>query len=611
MIDWEQTEKILGYTVHSRIPKSVKIICKCDQCDQTVQATKQTHYIYIKRSGIFRCKSCGIKANIISSSKSIKEKWKNPKYREKKIGFKHSNELKKQAKERAIKLWQDENYIKRYNDNFNKDIAINNLKNVNRQNQIAGLKRYWNNDQNRKLRSASSVKMWENDNYRNKVISSLKSYYSSTDVLSKCSERSKKLWENDDYKNNWIKSFINSFTDDRIDKISKQSLLNWCNHDYRKKIELQWTDKKKQWMSEICKNWWSDDKRNEISSKMISMWADDETREKFIVAFRKAWTEDRKQQARDIWTDDKKQQASDKSKSLWQNPDYVKKMLEIGLKPSSLEVQFANILNDYKIAYKQQVNIGPYIFDFELNDNILIEIQGDYWHTLKRTIIKDKSKATYIEKYFSNYKLLYLWEHEFYELNKIRNFVESLINKPVVVDFDFNDLIFDDNVDYNEAKSLIEKYHYKGSLNRSGMISGVRLNNKLIAVSVFANPTRNVDGGELIRFVIDPKYQMKNLGSWLLSRASKIALKKWDKLFTFADPNFNHSGTLYLASNWEFVGEIKSDYWYTSDNGWIMHKKTLWNRAKNLCKTEKEYAEFFGYRKVWGLPKKKYEYKRK
>lgn len=38
------------------------------------------------------------------------------------------------------------------------------------------------------------------------------------------------------------------------------------------------------------------------------------------------------------------------------------------------------------------------------------------------------------------------------------------------------------------------------------------------------------------------------------------------------------------------------------------YQKTLWNRSRNMCMTEKEYAEFFGYIKVWGLPKKKYEF---
>lgn len=620
MIDWIETEKILGYTIKSRIPKSVKIVCRCDECSQVVYVTKQIHYLYVRRAGLFRCKECGRKANILSSSKGIKKKWEDPEYRNKRSGFKHSKKLKEQARKRALELWQDQDYIKKYYKNFDKNIAINNLKKINKDNQVAGLMRYWDSNKSRKLRSNLSSRMWQNDDYRNKVISSLKCYYSSSEVLNKCSEKAKKLWENDDYRQNWLKSFIDSFTSDRINEISKQSLLNWCDSNYRGKIESNWTDEKKRWMSEICQNWWSDDKRSDLSSKMISMWADNEIRERFVVAFREAWTEDRRQRSRDSWTDEMRQKirdswtdemrqkASERARSLWQNPDYVKKMLEVGMRPSSLEVQFAAILDDYNIKYKQQANIGPYLFDFELDDGTLIEIQGDYWHTLKRNIIKDKAKSTYIENYFPDRKLLYLWEHEFYELDKVRNFVESLVSKPVLIDFNFNDLLFDCDVDYNEAKSLIEKYHYKGSLNRSGLICGARLNDKLIAVCIFSSPTRNVDGGELTRFVIHPKYQKKNLGSWTLSRSTKKALEKWDNLFTFSDPNFNHNGTLYLASNWKYVGESKPDYWYTSDNGWIMHKKTLWNRAKNLCKKESEYAELFGYRKVWGLPKKKYTF---
>lgn len=92
----------------------------------------------------------------------------------------------------------------------------------------------------------------------------------------------------------------------------------------------------------------------------------------------------------------------------------------------------------------------------------------------------------------------------------------------------------------------------------------------------------------------------------VLSKSSKKALQKWDNLLTFADPNFNHNGSMYLAANWKYAGESRPDYWYSSDTGWVMHKKTLWNRAKNLCMKEKEYAGLFGYRKIWVLPKKKF-----
>ena len=93
-----------------------------------------------------------------------------------------------------------------------------------------------------------------------------------------------------------------------------------------------------------------------------------------------------------------------------------------------------------------------------------------------------------------------------------------------------------------------------------------------------------------------------------MSRAIKKACERYNNLFTFADPNFNHFGSLYKATGWEFVGETDLDYWYVN-GGWIMHKKTLWNRARNLCLSEAEYAERFGYIKVWGLPKKKFVFK--
>jgi hypothetical protein len=89
------------------------------------------------------------------------------------------------------------------------------------------------------------------------------------------------------------------------------------------------------------------------------------------------------------------------------------------------------------------------------------------------------------------------------------------------------------------------------------------------------------------------------MGSYFLSRCEKSIkkLKEFDNLVSFSD-NRLHNGTIYAASNWEYVGETQSDYQYLSSLNVPMHKKTLYNRAKSCGMKEREYAELHSYRKT-------------
>lgn len=84
------------------------------------------------------------------------------------------------------------------------------------------------------------------------------------------------------------------------------------------------------------------------------------------------------------------------------------------------------LLNNMKIKYEREYNITYYSVDnYLLHDNLMIEVQGDYWHgnpnkfndTLTKQqykrISRDKAKHTYIKKTFG-IEVLYLWENDIY-----------------------------------------------------------------------------------------------------------------------------------------------------------------------------------------------------
>lgn len=584
--------------------RKIKVICY--KCNNQYDVYEVTYYRNKKKNNGYFCNDCYKKIQPEIVRQIIKNKWKDPIYRSKQISRKHTDALKQQARDRSNKLWKDKSYQEKYFKNFDPNKARLNLDKArvesSRINSIR-LKEKWKDVSYKEKMSKQSKMLWGDDNYKQKIKDGFNKILTN-EYRERLSKEAKERWCDVNYRNNWLRSFLDSFNDDRKMEISMQSSKNWGDDSYREKIESHWDDDKRKWMSNVCSKWWTDDKCSEISEIMLERWSDKDWRDKCVKSFIEAWTDERKQKVKEWWTPERRMIASERTRLKWKDPQYVQKFLNMIGRPSSLEIQFANILDDYKIKYEQQVHIGPYLFDFKIN-NYLIEIQGDYWHKLNKTIIKDKTKAEYIDKYFSELRLLYVWEHEFYQIEKINRFIENLFGSINIVEYLFDDLIIS-NISYDEAKSLFEKYHYKSSIGRGGLIIGVKLRNELIASCVFTNPTRNVPGGELTRFVIHPQYRKENLASWFLSRATKIALKEYNSLFTFADPNFNHNGSIYLASNWKYVGETKSDYWYISNDGWVMHKKTLWNKATNLCMKESEFAEHFGYKKVWGIPKKKY-----
>lgn len=51
---------------------------------------------------------------------------------------------------------------------------------------------------------------------------------------------------------------------------------------------------------------------------------------------------------------------------------------------------------------------------------------------------------------------------------------------------------------------------------------------------------------------------------------------------SYADTTFNHIGTIYKACGFKQDRIVKPDYWYAKEDGWVMHKKTLYNQAKKI-----------------------------
>lgn len=367
---------------------------------------------------------------------------------------------------------------------------------------------------------------------------------------------------------------------------------------------------------------------------------------------KKSWTEEKRQiaskKAQSI-SDEVRQKLAISSKLLWQNTVYRDKQIEIqkrywnsdenkarlalyrsnqSKKVSSIQSILYSILDDLGVKHFREYAdkpadpeciIGPYNFDCVIPTNaktLLIECQGDYWHSQEKAIRVDLAKSTYFERYLANdYDLKYLWEHEFACHEKVAETVKYWlgISKFELVDFAFDQIIVKPAL-AKEYRDLLSKYHYLPNAGKGGKAFGAYIGDNLIAVCVFSNlPRQNIQIAsfnlsrtkELSRLCIHPRYQKKNLASWFVSRCIKL-LKDIDCVVSYCDTSFNHNGATYKAIGFKQDSIVRPDYWYCDNNGWVMHKKTLYKHAVKMSMTEKEYAEKFGYKRIYGKEKIRY-----
>lgn len=473
--------------------------------------------------------------------------------------------------------------------------------------------------------SDRSKKMWKKDGFRIKAVAAAKRNWernrpkliailNTKEYKDKQSKRMLAKWQNQEFRNKILKSLN---TEECRDKLSKSSIKLWQSDKFRKAILIAAnTPESKLQKSIAAKNNWNKNRQqilaNLRSEKTINrlreVCGSEEHRKRCSVNSIKLW---------------QREDYRKKIELLWQNDEYQKRMAILRANTQSnskIQNILYSILDDLKIIYIKEYAIGFYNFDCFIPDkSLLIEVQGDYWHNLPNNIRRDKSKSTYLMTYFPKYNLKYLWEHEFNNKNRIIELVKYWCGlKQELISFSFSE-ITEKLISYKEAELFISKYHYAGRVGRSGLNIGYFIGDTLIATTIYVSPTRKETASkqglsckkvlELSRVAINPQYQIKNLASNIIAKSIsyiKINRPEIELLVSFADTTHNHLGTIYKASNWKLDGEVKPDYWYADNNGYICHKKTLWNHATSLRMTESEYCNKYNYAKIIG--KKKYRY---
>lgn len=170
------------------------------------------------------------------------------------------------------------------------------------------------------------------------------------------------------------------------------------------------------------------------------------------------------------------------------------------------------------------------------------------------------------------------------------------------IDIDFKKL-YVAKILKDTAADLFNRFHYLGMSGKGGWYYGLMHDNTLIGAAIITNAVRQgSDNCEISRFVLS--VECKNLASKFLSLIINKLLRdtKFKAVQAYADTSI-HSGSIYKAANFKFIGTSDETYSY---NG--IHKKTIYERAKSLGLTEHEYASIFNLSTVNESGKHKFVY---
>lgn len=113
----------------------------------------------------------------------------------------------------------------------------------------------------------------------------------------------------------------------------------------------------------------------------------------------------------------------------WRDIRYgdFKTRVNIWMNKTSIEIAIEKILDELDIVYQYQKEIYRYKFDYYLGRKCIIEMQGDYWHSIEKNIKSDANKKLFCDN--NGYKVLYIWENELKDIKSVKTKVLNFISE--------------------------------------------------------------------------------------------------------------------------------------------------------------------------------------
>jgi|SRR5579859_4741855 len=143
-------------------------------------------------------------------------------------------------------------------------------------------------------------------------------------------------------------------------------------------------------------------RRSNHSDKMVAFWANNENRIKQLSLCHSQKANMKRRRA---------------MKAHFRDPVYVAAWKEwMNKRPARLEVAMACILRKAKIRFREQFGVGGFIADFVLSGKVIIECDGEYWHS--RIDIRKHDKQKMGVYYKEGYIVLRFSEREIFDRPK-------------------------------------------------------------------------------------------------------------------------------------------------------------------------------------------------
>jgi len=294
---------------------------------------------------------------------------------------------------------------------------------------------------------------------------------------------------------------------------------------------------------------------------------------------------------------------------------------------SSTQRQLYYILSQADIQFHEEgerTKVGPfYIVDCiipkqqDMKKDLVIEVQGEYWHSLGKVIVKDRQKSTYIKNH-TDYDLLYLEELDLSSWSEVSAKLLSFGLTLKFHTFTVNDLELR-KITEKDAQDFYGIFHYTNTIRKGAITFGVYFDNILVAAISYTYPIRTQVASDLdvnLKNVMEISRMARatniicdNLMSWLIGKTRKLLSNDVRIIVSYSDTSFGHTGIVYKACGFINDKEIDPDYHYISMNG-KYHKKTIWDKSKRFKMSENEYADKHNLVKVWGEKKYRWIFRR-
>ena len=282
------------------------------------------------------------------------------------------------------------------------------------------------------------------------------------------------------------------------------------------------------------------------------------------------------------------------------------------IKQTTLELFVQEILQKHNIEFLTNVRDvlnGSELDIYIPSNNIAIECNGVYWHSLK-------DPSYHINKFKKccdiNIQLITLWEDWIKNKPQI---VESIIKSKLGL---IQNKVYARNciikeVDFKESKVFLNENHIQGYSNSSIRI-GLYFNDELVSLMTFGKSRLGIGkqqgGYELIRFCNKINTCVVGGASKLLSFFTK--LYKPSKIYSYSSNDISN-GNLYQQLGFVTNNKISRAYWYINNSSLKRHHRFYFNKHQlqkmgfdTENKTEFQIMEDLPYFRIFDTGLKKW-----